>query len=214
MSQDDQEKPMIENVSREVLQKALRDGEAVSLEKPKDAAPAEPKKQPPGTVERILNYLDRHLLLVAARAYCAQDGHRGSKDSKNLDRLLMFLRRDEVQDYHTMIDDNHEDAMIRWQGEREIYKRWRGYKAGAVTRKQLEEMYPDFNFEKEPPKPALRSPDISDADRCGADAVFHIASKLDAWIQAVLEKAEWDASKDWQIKFGLALQEKFGIKGE
>lgn len=193
---EDGKKAIVENVSRETLERAIE--EASRIEKAEPAGkPAAPKKIPTGHVERVLNMRDRNFLIGACRAYCETAKHRKFKDQEKLDRLKKLLSFEETLDYMAMIDDSLDDERRKWRGAQNRYKFWLSLKEGAANLDDLKKEYPGVDFvqlldaEEPPAKPRARPPEHPPETLRGPERPFYLPSKLDAFAEEALRRMDW-----------------------
>lgn len=196
-------KPAIENVTRKVLEDALKATEPVS-------APAE-RKIPEGCVERRLTMRDRNAIIGACQAYCLKDGHKGLSDQARLNKVKKMLNWDETLEYFAMVDDALDDEIRAWRRAKSQYKLWKDYRAGLVKPEDIRKIYPDLDLENGVQKPQLIEPKLKPGEKRGPEMVAYFPSKLDAWIQDALQAMEWH--KDME-ELSVEVCEKFGIKQE
>lgn len=195
---------VIESVTR----KALDD--AASPAPPPELGPG--RKQPPGTVERRLNFKDRNYLVGAARAYCEKEGHKGFKDQRKLEQLKKLVDFESTLDHSAEITEAIEEMTAEWQSAKVMHTTWSRYKKGILTPDQVKEMkrqYPDMDLENGPPKPPVRVPEPDPAYMRGPESVFYFPSKLDAWVQEALKVMEWPTTF---TQYCFELFEKFQIE--
>lgn len=170
-------------------------------------------RPPAGCVERVLNFKDRNYIVGACLAYCEKDGHKGFKDQKKLDQVKKLLNFEATLDHTAEITDGLEERTLAWEGARARYKMWRQFKEGLLDADGVEEMrkrHPDLDLEKGPEKPPVRPPELSPEDQRGPESVFHLPSKLDAWIQGALGAMDWPTV---MTEYCVELCEKFGVTG-
>lgn len=178
---------------------------------PVEAAPPEAPKQPVGTVERVLNFRDRNLLIGACRQFCDKDKNGDHKAQSKLDRVSKLLNLDETVEYFNMIDDSVEDATFRWMKERNDYLAWMQYSSGGATLEELKKRAPNVDPSIKPKKPPKATPQATPAEMRGKERSFYIPSKLDAWIQDVLKVSTFQAMT---AEYVTELCSKFGLKEE
>lgn len=169
----------------------------------------EEKKPPAGCVERVLNFRDRNILIGACRQFCDKDGKGDHKAASRLDRVTKILCLQETIDYFAMIDDSLEDALFKWQRDRNNYLSQRQYEAGGLTIEELRKRAPSVDPSTQTPKPKKVQPEATPAEMRGPERPFYIPSVLDAWIQGVLKVAVFSAVS---AEYVTELCVKFGIK--
>lgn len=171
----------------------------------------EPTKPPPGTVERVLNFRERNLLIGACRQFCDKDGKGDHKAQAKLDRVSKLMSFQETIEYFHMIDDSIEDALFKWQRERNDYLCWKQYSSGGLTLSELKEKAPAVDPSSPPIKPPKAQPEATSHEMRGPERAFHIPSKLDAWIQDVLKISTFPSIA---AEYVTELCSKFGINSE
>lgn len=183
----------------------------VDRELPGDAPVSEPPKQPQGTVERVLNFRERNLLVGACREFCQKDGKGDHKAQSKLDRLTKLVAFDETVEYFNMIDDSLEDALFKWQRARNDWLAWQQYQGGGITVEELRKKAPGVDPSSPPPKPPRTQPEASRSELRGKERPFYFPSKLDVWAQECLRVATWTPLA---AEYVVELCGKFGIKDE
>lgn len=199
MGKDDG-RPMLENAPRVEPEKVLE-----------AAAAPPPPEQPSGTVKRVLNFRDRNLLMGACRAWCDKDGKGDHKAHSKLDRLDKIISFQETVDYFTMIDDFLEDALFKWQAQRNSYLSFRQYEAGGLALEELKKKAPGVDAGSCPAKPSKAQPVATSAEMRGKERAFYFPSKIDAWVQEVLKTATFPS---FTAEYVVEMCSKFDIKEE
>lgn len=154
----DGERKIVENVTREVLADALKEGPITLSDK---------NKLPPGCVERILSFRDRNLIIGACRAWCQKQDRSDQKAITKLDRIQKLLVFEETVEYYEMIDDHYTLKQREWEKQKQLYLDGKGEKHG-------------------------KRPQPSAQEQRGQERLFHVPSKLDAWIQESLREMRWN----------------------
>jgi hypothetical protein len=172
---------------------------------------AKERKQPAGTVERILNFRDRNLLIGACREFCQADGKGDHKAQAKLDRVTKLILLEETIRYFEMIDDSLEDELFRWQRLRNDWLAWQQYQGGGLSVEELKKKAPSVDPAVEPKRPPRKQPEAAPADLRGKERPFYFPSKLDVWAQECLKRATWNPLA---AEYVTELCSKFGIKEE
>jgi len=170
-----------------------------------------PAKQPAGTVERVLNFRDRNLLIGACREFCQKDGKGDHKAQAKLDRVVKLVKFDETVEYFNMIDDSLEDDLFKWQRSRNDWLAWQQYQGGGITLEDLRKKVPGLDVSSPPMKPPRKQPEAKHEELRGKERAFYFLSKLDAWVQECLKVATWSPLA---AEYVVELCGKFGIKDE
>lgn len=169
------------------------------------------RKQPAGTVERILNFRERNLLIGACREFCQKDGKGDHKAQAKLDRVTKLICFEETVRYFDMIDDGLEDELFRWQRLRNDWLSWQQYQGGGLSVEELKKKAPTVDITDPPKKPSRKQPEATPEDLRGKDREFYFPSKLDVWVQEVLKVATWNPLAATYVT---ELCGKFGVKDE
>jgi hypothetical protein len=193
-------RPMLENAARMDVEKIMKDPVAAS-----------PEEQPIGTVKRVLNFRDRNLLIGACRQWADKDGKGDHKGQSKVDRLTKAISFQETIDYFNMIDDSVEDALFRWQKDRNSYLSFKQYEAGGLTLEDLRKRAPWVDVSSPPAKPPKAQPEASPEEMRGKERTFYLPSKLDAWVQDVLKVSTFPSIAS---EYVVELCKKFGINEE
>lgn len=156
----------------------------------------ESKKPPPGTVERILNFQERNLLIDAAIRHCKKEDQGTEKDIKNLRRLKEAIDFEETIKYFDMMDDALEDLVTEWQSAKVIWLAWTQYQAGNFSAELMKKKFPKVDLATTPKRPARNSPVLSGEEMRGKARSFYLPSKVDVWVQDVIKNITWKPEKE------------------
>lgn len=193
---------------RSMIANSPSDGVRMSL--PQD--PPTEARRPSGTVERVLNFQERSLLIFACKIYCSRQDKGDHKAQSKLDRLTKIVSYDETVEYFDMIDDSLEDQLFKWQRSRNDWLLIQQYLAGGISIEDLKKKSPALDIESPPEKPTRRQPEASQDDIRGKERPFYLPSKLDAWVQDVLRSVHWPNPE--KAQYITELCGKFGIKSD
>lgn len=178
----------------------------------KDSPSPEPPKQPVGTVERVLNFQDRSLLLFGCKLYCKDPSKGDYRSQSRLTKLDKLLVHDETVEYFEMIDDSLEDRLFKWQRERNDWLLVQQYLAGGISLEEVKKKSPALDVDDPPKKPSRVQPEADPEEVRGKERSFYLPSKLDSWVQDVLKEVKWPNPE--KAKYITELCTKFGIKGD
>jgi hypothetical protein len=170
--------------------------------------PEETPKIPPGCVERVLTVRDRNMIVGACMTYVEKN--KSLKDMRMLVKVKEALDFEETVEYFAQLDASITEAVEEWQRARIKRKLWLDWRAGILQTEDLKRQFPNFDFEKEPPKPSPMPPKATEEEKRGPERTFYIPAKLDAWIEDALRAMEWETR---HAEGGVAVSEKYGIEG-
>lgn len=198
---------------KQLLENVPAVGSRSVLPEESDAA-VDARKQPVGTVERILNFQERSLLVAAGKIYCyKKEQEKGDyKAQAKLSKLIKVLFHEETVDYFDMIDDSIEEKLFRWQRARNDWLLVQQYAAGGITLEELKKKSPLLDIQNPPEKPSRRQPEATTEEIRGRERSFYLPSKLDSWAQDVLRGVNWPNPE--KAQYITELCEKFGIKSD
>jgi hypothetical protein len=207
------EKTMSSGDGRQLLENEPVVGARTELTAVSDKALVQEKKQPAGTVERVLNFQERSLLIFGCKLYCAkQENKCDHKDQAKLSKLTTLLSYDETVEYFDMIDGSLEDLGFKWQRAKNDWLIFQLYRSGGITADEAKNKSSTLDLTNPPEKPIRRQPEAAPEEIRGKERSFYLPSKLDVWVQDVLRKVNWPNPE--KAQYITELCEKFGIKSD
>lgn len=178
----------------------------------KESPLPEPSRQPVGTVERVLNFQDRSLLLFGCKLYFKDSSKGDYKSQSKIAKLDKILAYNETVEYFEMIDDSLEDRLFKWQRERNDWLLVQQYLAGGISLEEVKKKSPALDIDDPPEKPSRVQPEVASEEVRGKERSFYLPSKLDSWVQDVLKEVKWPNPE--KAKYITELCAKFGVKSD
>lgn len=197
------------------MEQLLENNSGPKPESPVETGTPVERKCPTGHVERVLNYKDRHLILLACASAVSGTRDKKSGDYKamvKLDKVKKLLGFEAVEEYFETIDDSVADKNAAWTRATNLYGTFEMVKTGAVSRKQFADRFPDVDFDsllREPPKkPSLKVPQASPDEKRGKISTFYVPAKLDVFIESSLKEMSWGTG---DAEYVVELAEKYEL---
>lgn len=158
---------------------------------PSVPTPPEPRRQPPGTVERILNMRERNYVVGVCLEFLKKNP--GHKTQIKVARVKELVGLDETREYIDMIDESYDEKRSEWRRAKNQWQIFRTFQEGSLSLEDFRKACPDVDPLRNPPqKPAWRQPEATPLELRGPEHPFFFPSKLDAFVQDCLKASGWD----------------------
>lgn len=172
-------------------------------------APPEPRKQPPGTVERILNVRERNYIVGVCLEFTKKNpGHKSQIKVARVKDVVVF---EETLKYIDMINDAYEEKAFQWRVAMHEWKNCRDYQAGMISLETFRKACPNVNLDIPREKPPRQHPEASPEELRGPESSFYFPPKIDVWVQECLKASAWEGV---QPEYVVELCGKYGITDE
>lgn len=171
----------------------------------------EPRRQPPGTVERILNVRERNYVVAVCQEAVNREKKEPHKLKIKLAKISEIVAFKDTLDYIHEINDAYEDQRFEWRKALHLWNHCRKVQDGSLSLEDFQKKFPGVNPTGELEKPARRQPEPTPAEMRGAQNSYFFPSKLDGWIQDCLKSSTWEGVPP---EFVAETCSKFGISDE